>query len=159
MLFNSQMAGSPGSCAGAGSAPLVSTPSLRVAVKPVAPFVMQDSNPRSGFSIDLWRLIASPRPTPTTDPGQEDLVALVVPGSLWDVVLVDEDLIDVPLFNSRRSHPPRSSSTHLPKHESPSNRSLRRFLAPQHHHDARPQNEVWRQSLWQLTALCPLAGC
>ncbi len=33
-------------------------PSLRVAVKPVAPFVMQDGNAWSGFSIDLWRLIA-----------------------------------------------------------------------------------------------------
>ncbi len=37
------------------------TPTLRVVVKPVAPFVMQDGDDWSGFSIDLWRAIAQRR--------------------------------------------------------------------------------------------------
>jgi ABC-type amino acid transport substrate-binding protein len=35
-----------------------SAPTLRVVVKPVPPFVMQDGNSWVGFSIDLWREIA-----------------------------------------------------------------------------------------------------
>ena len=36
-------------------------PPLRVAVKPVPPFVMQDGESWTGFSIDLWRAVAQRR--------------------------------------------------------------------------------------------------
>jgi ABC-type amino acid transport substrate-binding protein len=41
--------------------PAAPGPTLRVAVKPVPPFAMQDGDGWSGFSIDLWRAIAQRR--------------------------------------------------------------------------------------------------